>query len=113
MSKVIDFWKLIKSFLTNKGFLENAEIMLNENDKIVTKEKELVRIFNDQYINIVECSCGTKPTNVSKYPITPLKGAAPLSRTLKIQEIFQGRKTTEKSACALFCRPIFEDGNIG
>ena len=34
-----DFWKLIKSFLTNKGFLENAEIMWNENDKIVTEEK--------------------------------------------------------------------------
>ena len=40
--------------------------MLNEKDKIVTEEKELVRIFSDHYINIVECSCGTKPTNVAK-----------------------------------------------
>ena len=31
------FWKLIKQFLTNKGFLENAEIMLTEKDKIVTE----------------------------------------------------------------------------
>ena len=36
-----DFWKFIKPFLTNKGLLENAEIMLTENDKIVTEEKEL------------------------------------------------------------------------
>ena len=27
-----DFWKLIKPFLTNKGFLENAEIMLTHGD---------------------------------------------------------------------------------
>ena len=38
--------------------------MLTEKDKIVTEEKELVRIFNDHYINIVERTCGTKPTNV-------------------------------------------------
>ena len=53
-----DFWKLIKPFLTNKGFLENAESMLTEKDKIVTEGKELVRIFNEHYINIVERSCG-------------------------------------------------------
>ena len=64
MSK--DFRKLIKPFLTNKGLLENAEIILTEKDKIVTEEKELVRIFNDHYINIVEGSYGTKPTNVAK-----------------------------------------------
>ena len=47
-----DFWKLIEPFLTNKGFPENAEIMLGEKDKIVTEEKGLVRVFNDNYVNI-------------------------------------------------------------
>ena len=61
-----DFWKLVKPFLKNKGFFENVEIMLTEKDKIVTEEKKLVKIFNDHYINIVEHSCGTKPTNVAK-----------------------------------------------
>ena len=61
-----EFWKLIKPFLINKGFLENAEIILTEKDKIVTEEKELTRIFNDHYINIVERTCGTKPTNIAK-----------------------------------------------
>ena len=40
--------------------------MLTEKDEIVTEEKELVRIFNDHCINIVECSCETKPANVAK-----------------------------------------------
>ena len=66
VSKLTKTWKLIKPFLTNKGFLENAEIMLTEKDKIVTEEKELERIFNDHYINIVDRSYGTKPTNVEK-----------------------------------------------
>ena len=46
--------------------IENEEIMLTEKDKTVIEEKELVRIFNDRYINVVERSCGSKPTNVSK-----------------------------------------------
>ena len=62
MSKLTKTWKLIKPFLTNKGFLENAEIMLTEKEK----KKELVRIFNNHYINIVERSCGTNPTNIAK-----------------------------------------------
>ena len=61
-----DFRKLIKPFLTNKRFLENAEIVLAEKDEIVTEEKELARIFNGHYINIVERSCGTKPTNLQR-----------------------------------------------
>ena len=46
--------------------IENEEIMFTEKDKTVIEEKELVRIFNDRYINVVERSCGSKPTNVSK-----------------------------------------------
>ena len=40
-----DYWKLIKPFLTNKGFLKNAEIMLAEEDKIVTEEKKNYKTF--------------------------------------------------------------------
>ena len=42
--------------------------MWAEKDKIVTAdaEKELLRIFNDHYANIVEPSCGTKPSNLAK-----------------------------------------------
>ena len=30
-----NFWKIIKLFLSNKGHLENVDIVLNHNDKIV------------------------------------------------------------------------------
>ena len=30
-----NFWKMIKLFLSNKGHLENVDIMLNHNNKIV------------------------------------------------------------------------------
>ena len=51
-----DVLELFKSFLTNKEFLKNVEIMLAEKNKIVTEEKELARIFDDHYINIAERS---------------------------------------------------------
>ena len=60
------FGKLVKPLLSNKRFVENAEIMLAVKDKIVTNKKEFVRISNDLYVNIVEDSRRTKQTNVPK-----------------------------------------------
>ena len=34
--------------------------------KIITDIKEIVRVLNDHYINIVERSFGEKPTSVAK-----------------------------------------------
>ena len=59
-----NFWKAIKPFLTNKGCLENSDIMLRDDEKMITDEKKLVQHFNDHYINIVEQSCGFKPEKV-------------------------------------------------
>ena len=56
-----DFWKFFKPYFTNKGGLISNDIMLLENGKIVTEEKEIVEIFNDHYINIVENTSGWKP----------------------------------------------------
>ena len=42
------------------------EVILAEKDKIIPEEKELSRIFNDHFINNLERSCGTKPTNLAK-----------------------------------------------
>ena len=49
-----NFWKIIKPFLSNKGHLENVDIMLNHNNKIVCNDHELVKVFNEHYINITE-----------------------------------------------------------
>ena len=61
-----------KPFLTTKGFLagneitlENDEITLIENDEVITEDKILVKKFNDRYANIVERSCGVRPTKLN------------------------------------------------
>ena len=56
-----NFWKVIKPFLTNKGFIDGNEITIVDGDEIISEEKELVKIFNVHYINIVEKTCGLKP----------------------------------------------------
>ena len=61
-----NFWKIIKPFLSNKGHLENVDIMLNHNNKIVCNDHELVKVFNEHYINIIEKSGGEKPSNKIK-----------------------------------------------
>ena len=52
-----------KPFLTNNGCLENRDIMLRDDKKIIADEK-LVQLFNDHYINIVIRSCGFKPEKI-------------------------------------------------
>ena len=56
-----EFWKTIKPVLTNKGCLENSDIMLINDDEMVTDDKALAKTFNEHYINIVEQSSGLKP----------------------------------------------------
>ena len=58
------FWTTIRPFLTSKGCLQNNEIMINENDSIISDEKELTELFNNFYINIVEKTSGIKPSSV-------------------------------------------------
>ena len=39
--------------------------MLTNGKNIVTNEKQLVKVFNNHYINIVENSCSRKPMHIS------------------------------------------------
>ena len=61
--------------ITNKRFLENAEVMLPGKDKIGTEEKELERIFNDSDIwdkvfkNGLSKVCGRQPLRNFTWPI--------------------------------------------
>ena len=54
------FWKFMKPFLTNKGFTGNNDITLIHQNKIISDEKQLTKLFNSYYINIVEKGSGTK-----------------------------------------------------
>ena len=58
------FWKVIKPFLTNKSCIDGNEISIVNGDEIISDEKELVKTFNEHYINIVERSCGVKSQNL-------------------------------------------------
>ena len=50
----------MKPFLRNKGFIESNDITFNKN-KIMSNAKELTKLFNGYYINIVEKGNGTIP----------------------------------------------------
>ena len=58
------FWKTIKPFLTNKGKISSNTIILEEDGKLVSNEEELVEIFNNHYINIVETTMGKPPISI-------------------------------------------------
>ena len=40
--------------------------MLNHNNKIICNDHELVKVFNENYVNIIEKLGGKKPTNTTK-----------------------------------------------
>ena len=40
--------------------------MLNHNNKIICNDHELVKVFNEHYINIIEKLGGEKPTNITE-----------------------------------------------
>ena len=44
-----------------QGFLENNDITIIEENKVITRERELAKTFNEHYINIVDKSSGIKP----------------------------------------------------
>ena len=61
-SYCIDFVVLqeMKPFLTNKGCLDNSDIMLRGDNEMITDDKRLAKLFNEHYINIIEWSSGLK-----------------------------------------------------
>ena len=50
------FWGTVKPFLTDKGCISDDFISIEEDAELISNEKELVEIFNENYINIVEKS---------------------------------------------------------
>ena len=62
-----NFWNRRKPFLTNKGHLNQQDIMIFDGKKIIANETELVEVFNNHYINIVEKSSGIKLRHVARY----------------------------------------------
>ena len=59
-----EFWKTMKPFLTDKGCLDNCDIMLRGDNKMITDDKRLAKLFNEHYITIAERSSGLKPEKI-------------------------------------------------
>ena len=55
----------MKPFLTNKGCLENNDIILLDGEEMITNDRILAKRFNEHYINIVERSSAFKPSKMS------------------------------------------------
>ena len=59
------FCRTVKHFLTNKGCNSNDFIrVVKDGGDLISNEKELVEIFNQNYINIVENSSWKKPSSL-------------------------------------------------
>ena len=58
------FWGTVKSFLTNKGCISGDFISIEKDGELISNEKELVEIFDRNYINIVEKTSGKKPSSL-------------------------------------------------
>ena len=56
-------WNLVKPFVTNKSSLSSDSINIKGNGEFIDDEKELVEIFNNYYINIVEKTSGKTVEN--------------------------------------------------
>ena len=59
-----EFLKTMKPFLTNKGCLDKCDIMLRGDNKMITDDRCLTKLFNEHYINIVERSSDSKPEKI-------------------------------------------------
>ena len=47
-----NFWDTLKPFISNKGPSTNCDIILNEDNKIITDQNEITEIFNDFFVNV-------------------------------------------------------------
>ena len=77
-------WKLIRPSLANKGFIENRDITLIPKNKIISDEKQLTKLFNSYYINIVEKSSGIKLKNFgTSFEITSVQSVRDIVNSYK------------------------------
>ena len=95
------FWKFIKPFLTNKGFIGNNDITLIHKNKIIFYEKQLTKLFNSYYINIVEKNSGTKTfgTNFENTSVQSVRDIANSYKNhpsiIKIKQVVNGSDVSD------------------
>ena len=55
------FFDIIKPYLTNKGAMVSSDVLLIEDNDIISDDMNIATIFNNYYTHIVENTCGTPP----------------------------------------------------
>ena len=65
-----DFWEKVKPALTDKNPNHQDDIILKESDDLIIDDNKISEILNQQYVNIVEISTGSAPTNLGDFDIT-------------------------------------------
>ena len=85
-----DFWNFVKSFLTNKGFIDSTDITSKLGNKIITEETQLVESFNNHFINIIEQSSGLKPTALGQ------KGLSDKAEICSIIESYKNHRSIKQ-----------------
>lgn len=53
-SKSKDFWLTVKPFLTNKGCSNQKDVILQENNNIITNQEEICEVFNNFFVNVAK-----------------------------------------------------------
>ena len=61
------FWSTVKPFLSSKGFINNNDITIDIDNKIIEDKSELAKTFNSNYINIVKSTTGKHPTKLGTF----------------------------------------------
>ena len=60
------FWGAVKPFLSSKRFINNNDITIEIDNKIIEDKSESAKTFNSHYINIVKSSTGRHATLASR-----------------------------------------------
>jgi hypothetical protein len=47
-----DFWLTVKPFFTNKGCSNQKDVILQENNNIITNQEEICEVFNNFFVNV-------------------------------------------------------------
>ena len=64
------FWDVIKPFITDKSKSNNQNIMLYENNSLISDPQQVADNFNEYFINITNDSC--EPENINDMKITEI-----------------------------------------
>ena len=101
LTTIKSFWKFMKPFLTNKGFTGNNDITLIHQNKTISDEKQLTKLFNSYYINIVEKSSSTKTfeTNFENASVQPVRDIVNSYKNhpsiIKIKQVVNGSDVSD------------------